>query len=55
MIQTLWFWAIVKRKRQLLHEDIQSVLKFDVVANCFNWKTDRIDLSGIDFILIKDY
>ncbi len=41
MIQAQWFWTIVKRKRQLLHEDIQSVLKFDFVANFFNLKNQN--------------
>lgn len=56
MIQTQWFWAIVKRKRELLHEDIQSVLKFDFVTNYFNLKHIKNDkFHVIDFILIKDY
>lgn len=42
---------IVKRKRELLHEDIQSVLKFGVVTNLF---VNGITVAN-DFILIKDF
>ena len=49
MIQTQWFWAIVKRKRELLHEDIQSVLKFDFVTNYFNLKHIK---KMINFMLL---